>query len=194
MKQFLEFIPLVIFFLVYKSVDIYAATGALMASMSALTAYQYFKNGKLEKMQIITFAMIMIFGTFTLVLHDDAFIKWKVTVVYALFSIALLVTQFIYKNPEIKQMLGKELKLPEHVWNNLNMAWAIFFAALSALNVYVAFYLPVEVWVNFKVFGLMGITLVFTVLSGLYLYKYLPKDTANDVQNDQNSDQNNKED
>ncbi|HIP76476.1 MAG TPA: septation protein A [Psychromonas hadalis] len=194
MKQFLEFIPLVIFFLVYKSVDIYAATGALMASMSALTAYQYFKNGKLEKMQIITFAMIMIFGTFTLVLHDDAFIKWKVTVVYALFSIALLVTQFIYKNPAIKQMLGKELKLPEHVWNNLNMAWAIFFAALSALNVYVAFYLPVEVWVNFKVFGLMGITLVFTVLSGLYLYKYLPKDTANDVQNDQNSDQNNKED
>jgi len=194
MKQFLEFIPLVIFFLVYKSVDIYAATGALMASMSALTAYQYFKNGKLEKMQIITFAMIMIFGTFTLVLHDDAFIKWKVTVVYALFSIALLVTQFIYKNPEIKQMLGKELKLPEHVWNNLNMAWAIFFAALSALNVYVAFYLPVEVWVNFKAFGLMGITLVFTVLSGLYLYKYLPKDTANDVQNDQNSDQNNKED
>jgi intracellular septation protein len=177
MKQFLEFIPLVIFFLVYKSVDIYAATGALMASMALLTAYQYFKNGKLEKMQIITFAMIMIFGTFTLVLHDDAFIKWKVTVVYALFSIALLVTQFVYKNPAIKQMLGKELNLPDHVWNNLNMAWTLFFATLGALNVYVAFYLPVEVWVNFKVFGLMGITLIFTLLSGVYLYKYLPKET-----------------
>ena len=176
MKQFIEFIPLVIFFIVYKTVDIYAATGALMAAMTLTTAYSYFKNGKLEKMQIITLAMILVFGTFTLVLHDDVFIKWKVTVVYALFSIALLVTQFVFKKPAIKQMLGKELTLPEHVWANLNVAWALFFALLGAVNIYVAFYLPLEVWVNFKVFGLMGVTLVFTILSGIYLYKYIPKD------------------
>jgi len=179
MKQLLEFIPLVIFFIVYKTVDIYAATGALMVAMTLTFIYSYFKNGKkAEKMQIVTLAMILIFGTLTLVLHDDVFIKWKVTLVYALFSIGLLVTQFIFKKPAIKQMLGKELELPEHVWSNLNLAWAIFFAVLGAVNVYVAFNMSQEVWVNFKVFGLLAVTLLFTVLSGVYLYKYLPKDNA----------------
>ena len=177
MKQLLEFIPLVIFFIVYKMVDIYAATGALMVAMTITFIYSYFKNGKkAEKMQIVTLAMILIFGSLTLVLHDDVFIKWKVTLVYAVFSIGLLVTQFIFKKPAIKQMLGKEIKLPEHVWNNLNMAWAIFFAVLGAVNIYVAFNMPQEVWVNFKVFGLLAVTLVFTILSGVYLYKYLPKE------------------
>ena len=72
-------------------------------------------------------------------------------------------------------MLGKELVLPDNIWNHLNIAWALFFIVLSLLNVYVAFNLPQAVWVNFKVFGLLGATLVFTVLSGLYLYKHLPK-------------------
>jgi len=181
MKQLLEFIPLVIFFIVYKMVDIYAATGALMVAMTLTFIYSYFKNGKkAEKMQIVTLVMILVFGTLTLVLHDDVFIKWKVTLVYALFSIGLLVTQFIFKKPAIKQMLGKELELPEHVWSNLNLAWAIFFAILGAVNVYVAFNMSQEVWVNFKVFGLLAVTLLFTVLSGVYLYKYLPKDNAVD--------------
>jgi intracellular septation protein len=177
MKQFFEFIPLVIFFIVYKMVDIYAATAALMVATGLVLAYNYFKNGKVEKMHVITFVMILVFGGLTLILHDDTFIKWKVTVIYALFSISLLVSQLIFKKPIIKQMLGKELSLPDSVWNNLNTAWALFFAILGALNVYVAFSLPQEVWVNFKVFGLLGATLVFTVLSGLYLYKYLPKES-----------------
>ena len=174
MKQFFEFIPLIIFFAVYKMVDIYAATAALMVTMGLMLAYNYFKNGKAEKMHIITFVMVLVFGGLTLVLHNDAFIKWKVTAVYALFTLALLVSQFIFKKPIIKQMLGKELSLPDNVWNNLNTAWALFFGVLGALNIYIAFNLPQEVWVNFKVFGLLGATLVFTVLSGIYLYKYLP--------------------
>jgi len=177
MKQFFEFIPLIIFFAVYKMVDIYAATASLMVTTGLMLAYSYFKNGKAEKMHIITFLMILVFGSLTLILHDDTFIKWKVTVVYALFGIALLVSQFIFKKPIIKQMLGKELSLPDNVWNNLNTAWALFFGILGALNVYIAFSLPIEVWVNFKVFGLLGATLGFTVLSGVYLYKYLPKET-----------------
>ncbi|MFT6986996.1 MAG: intracellular septation protein [Psychromonas sp.] len=174
MKQFFEFIPLVIFFAVYKMVDIYAATASLMITTGLLLAYNYFKHGKVEKMHLITFLMVLVFGSFTLILHDDVFIKWKVTVVYALFAIALLASQLIYKKPIIKQMLGKELSLPDNIWNNLNVAWALFFAALAVLNLYVAFNLPQDVWVNFKVFGLLGVTLAFTVLSGLYLYKYLP--------------------
>jgi len=174
MKQFFEFIPLIIFFAVYKMVDIYAATGSLMVTTGLMLAYSYFKNGKAEKMHIITFLMVLVFGSLTLVLHDDVFIKWKVTVVYALFGVSLLVSQFFFKKPIIKQMLGKELSLPDNVWNKLNVAWALFFAALGMLNLYVAFNMEQEVWVNFKVFGLLGATLAFTVLSGVYLYKYLP--------------------
>jgi intracellular septation protein len=107
MKQFFEFIPLIIFFAVYKMVDIYAATASLMVTMGLMLAFNYFKNGKVEKMHVITFVMVLVFGSLTLILHDDVFIKWKVTVVYALFSVALLVSQFIYKKPIINQMLGK---------------------------------------------------------------------------------------
>lgn len=159
-------------------VDIYAATAALMIGMTLTFIYSYFKNGKkAEKMQIITLGMILIFGTLTLVLHNDAFIKWKVTLVYAVFAIGLLATQFIFKKPAIKQMLGKELELPDNIWNNLNFAWAIFFAVLGVVNIYVAFNMSQEVWVNFKVFGLLAVTLIFTVLSGAYLYKHLPEES-----------------
>jgi intracellular septation protein len=174
MKQLFEFIPLIIFFAVYKMVDIYAATASLMVTMGLILAFNYFKNGKVEKMHLITFVMVLVFGSLTLILHDDVFIKWKVTAVYALFSVALLVSQFIYKKPILKQMLGKELKLPENIWNNLNSAWAVFFAVLAAVNVYVAFSMSQEIWVNFKVFGLLAVTLAFNVLSGFYIYKYLP--------------------
>lgn len=176
MKQFFEFIPLIIFFAVYKMIDIYAATGSLIITTGLLLAYNYFKYGKVEKMHIITFLMVLVFGTMTLVFHDDTFIKWKVTVIYILFSIALLASQYIFKKPIIKQMLGKEIVLPENVWSNLNLAWAIFFVLLGLLNIYVAFYLAQDIWVNFKVFGLLGATLVFTLLSGVYIFKYLPQD------------------
>ena len=176
MKQFFEFIPLIIFFIVYKMVDIYAATGSLIITTGLLLAYNYFKHGKVEKMHVITFLMVLIFGSLTLILHDDLFIKWKVTAVYALFAIALLASQYIFKKPIIKQMLGKEINLPENVWQNLNFAWAVFFFILGLLNIYVAFYMAEDVWVNFKVFGLLGATIVFTLISGVYIYKYLPKD------------------
>ncbi|HEY5716830.1 MAG TPA: septation protein A [Psychromonas sp.] len=187
MKQFFEFIPLIIFFIVFKMVDIYAATGSLMVSMGLMLAFNYYKNGKVEKMHLITFAMVLLFGTLTLILHDDAFIKWKVTVVYVLFSLALFASQLFYKKPIIKQMLGKEISLPENIWNNLNMAWALFFAVLAAVNVYVAFSLSQEVWVNFKVFGLLAATLAFTVLSGIYIYKYLPVAAEKELSADKKS-------
>lgn len=174
MKQFFEFIPLVIFFAIYKMVDIYAATASLMITTGLMLAYNYFKNGKVEKMHVITFLMILAFGGLTLFFHDDAFIKWKVTVINLLFAIALLASQFVFKKPIIKQMLGKEITLPNNVWNNLNTAWALFFVVLAVANLYVAFRMPMEAWVNFKVFGMLGATLAFTLLSGFYLYRYLP--------------------
>jgi len=185
MKQFFEFIPLIIFFIVYKMVDIYAATGSLIVTTGLLLAYNFFKYKKVEKMHVITFVMVLVFGSLTLILHDDVFIKWKVTVIYILFTIALTVSQVFFKKPIIKQMLGKEIDLPDNVWNTLNSAWAIFFLVLGLLNIYVAFYMAQEVWVNFKVFGLLAATLIFTVLSGVYIYKYLPKEESDKTKVDQ---------
>ena len=174
MKQFFDLIPLLVFFAVYKFYDIYAATGALMVVTVLQIAITWFTLRKLEKMHLITLAMVLVFGGFTLFFHDDAFIKWKVTVINLLFSAALLVSQFVLKKPLIKQMLGKEMQLPDAIWSRVNLAWAGFFAVAAATNTYIAFHLPQEVWVNFKVFGLLGMTLLFTVATVFYLYRHLP--------------------
>ena len=174
MKQFFDFIPLLVFFAVYKFYDIYTATAALMVVTVLQIAITWFTLRKLEKMHLITLGMVLVFGGFTLFFHDDAFIKWKVTVINLLFSAALLVSQFVLKKPLIKQMLGKEMQLPDAIWNRVNLAWAGFFAVAAATNTYIAFHLPQEVWVNFKVFGLLGMTLLFTVATVFYLYRHLP--------------------
>jgi intracellular septation protein len=174
MKQLLDFLPLVVFFVFYKLYDIYYASGALIVATALALIFTWIKYRKVEKMTQITFAMVVIFGTLTLVFHNDEFIKWKVTVIYVLFSGALLVSQLILKKPLIQRMLGKELTLPDPVWNKLNISWAIFFLLCGLANIYVAFWLPQEVWVNFKVFGLTVLTLVFTLLSGVYIYRHMP--------------------
>ena len=175
MKQILDFIPLIIFFALYKMYDIYTATGALIVASAVQIVLTYIIYKKVEKMQIITFLMVAVFGGMTIFLHDDNFIKWKVTIVYALFAIGLTVSHLMGKSA-IKGMLGKEISLPEAVWSKINWAWALFFTLCAILNVYVAFSLPLDVWVNFKVFGLLIATFAFTLLTGVYIYKHLPKD------------------
>lgn len=174
MKQFAEFIPLIIFFVVYKTVDIYAATGALMAATCVQMLVQWVRHKTLEKMHLITLVLVLGFGGMTLFFHDDAFIKWKVTAVNGLFALGLLVSRYGFGKNLIQQMLGKELTLPDAVWDKANLAWAGFFAFCGALNVYVAFSLPEAWWVNFKVFGLLGLTLLFTLATVLYLYRQQP--------------------
>lgn len=175
MKQLIDFIPLVIFFFLYKSYDIYVATGALIAATAVQVAVTYFLYKKVEKMQLITFAIVAVFGGMTLFFHDDNFIKWKVTIIYALFAIGLLVSDFLGK-PVIKGMLSKEITVSDSVWKRVNLAWVGFFAVCAALNIYVAYELPLDVWVNFKVFGLLIATFAFTILTGIYVYKHMPKE------------------
>ncbi|BEN54656.1 septation protein A [Serratia marcescens] len=176
MKQFLDFLPLIVFFAFYKLYDIYVASGALIVATALALVFTWVKYRKVEKMTLITFLMVLVFGTLTLVFHNDLFIKWKVTVIYALFALALLISQWVLKKPLVQRMLGKELTLPDKVWSNLNLAWALFFLACGLANIYVAFWLPQSVWVNFKVFGLTVLTLVFTLLSGIYIYRHMPEE------------------
>ncbi|HEY0210237.1 septation protein A [Acerihabitans sp.] len=179
MKQFLDFLPLVVFFVFYKLYDIYIASGALIAASALVLIYTWIRYRKVEKVTLLTFIMVAIFGSLTMYYHNAEFIKWKVTVIYGLFAIALLVSQFMLGKPLIQRMLGKELTLPARVWNNLNIAWALFFLACGAANIYIAFWLPQSVWVNFKVFGLTGLTLVFTLLSGVYVYRHMTEEQKN---------------
>ena len=118
-----------------------------------------------------------VFGGMTIFFQDDNFIKWKVTIVYVVFALGLLISQLIGK-PLIKGMLGKEIKLPDTVWRNINHAWVAFFAVLSVVNVVVAYQMSLDFWVNFKVFGLMALTLLYTLGTGVYIYKHMPKDEA----------------
>lgn len=182
MKQLLDFLPLVIFFAVYKLFDIYAASGALIAATALQLIVTYLLYKKIEKMHLITFVMVTVFGTLTLVFHDDAFIKWKVTVVYALFAIALTISQLINK-PILKSMLGKELVVEDRIWAHVTWYWVSFFVACALVNIYVAFSLPQEVWVNFKVFGLTALTLVNTVITVIYLYKNMPEEHKKELNN-----------
>ncbi|CDG48584.1 septation protein A [Serratia symbiotica] len=177
MKQFLDFLPLIIFFVFYKLYDVYLASGALIAATALVLVFTWVKYRKVEKMALITFLMVLVFGTLTLVFHNDLFIKWKVTVIYGLFALVLLISQLVHKKPLVQRMLGKELTLPDKVWSNLNLAWAVFFLVCGLANIYVAFWLPQSTWVNFKVFGLTALTLVFTLISGIYIYRHMPEET-----------------
>ena len=117
MKQLLDFLPLIVFFVVYKLYDIFVASGALIAATALALVITWVLYRKIEKMTLITFAMVAVFGTLTLVFHNDEFIKWKVTVIYVLFFGAFLIIMQLLNMPFIKRMLGKEQKLPAHVCN-----------------------------------------------------------------------------
>lgn len=126
MKQLLDFLPLVVFFIFYKLYDIYVASGALIVATAVALIAGWVIYRKVEKMTIFTFILVAVFGSLTLVFHNDEFIKWKVTVIYSLFALSLLFSQFWMKQPLIQSMLGKELKLPDFAWKKLNIAWAVF--------------------------------------------------------------------
>ncbi|PKF76701.1 septation protein A [Vibrio sp. vnigr-6D03] len=181
MKQLIEFIPLIIFFVLYKMYDIYVATGALIVATAIQIVLTFIVYRKFEKMQLITFVMVAVFGGMTLFLQDESFIKWKVTIVYLVFAIGLFVTQLMGK-PLIKGMLAKEISLPDSAWSKINYAWIVFFSFCAALNVYVAFTMSLDIWVNFKVFGLLAATFGFMILTGIYIYKQMPKDQQKDSQ------------
>ena len=182
MHAVFEYIPLIIFFIVNKFADIYWATGSLIVTSALQILYFFIKKEKVPTRNWVFFGLIAVFGGLTIFFHDDAFIKWKVTIINALFSVALLVSYYVFNKNIIKKFLSESLTLPDPVWAKLNLAWAILFALLAVLNLYVAFNFDLETWVNFKVFGLTGITLVFAIGSIFALYKYLPQENEEIVE------------
>lgn len=180
MKILLDFFPLLVFFAAFKLYDIFIATAAAIIATFIQIGVFWLKHRRFETVHLITLVIITTFGGLTILLHDDVFIKWKPTIVNWTFFVVILAMQFTKKSA-LEYVVGSQISLPPLAWRNLNLAWAAFFFFLGCLNIYVAFFhnlaadpeTRTEVWVNFRVFWLFGLTLLFAVGQFFYLYRFL---------------------
>lgn len=169
MKILVEFFPILLFFLAYKFGDIYVATAtAIIASFLQVFWLRYTKK-RFEKQPLITLVTLVILGGATLVFRNELFIKWKPTALYWILALIFLITQFLGKKPLIQRLIEEHIQLPQKVWTNLNAAWVLFFLSMGIINLYIIYHFDTNAWVNFKLFGTLGLTLLFIVLQGIYL-------------------------
>lgn len=177
MKFLFDLFPVILFFIVFKFFGIYAATAvAIVATLLQITWVKY-RHGKVDGTLIASGVIIVVFGGATLLLQDETFIKWKPTVLYWLFAAVLLITNSLFDKNLMRTLMEKQLSLPLNIWNKLNLAWAVFFLTLGCLNLYVAFNFSTDTWVDFKLFGTMGLMLLFVIGQSLLLNKYLAEPT-----------------
>jgi intracellular septation protein len=172
MKLLFDLFPILLFFAAFKLADIYVATGTAILATIAQIAWLKLRGRKVEPMQWASLAIIVVFGGMTLLFHDETFIKWKPTVLYWLFTAALLLApRFTGKNP-LRAIMGSQVALPDTAWQRLTLAWAGFFGFMGALNLFVAYTFPLDTWVDFKVFGTLGLTIVFVIVQALWIGRY----------------------
>lgn len=176
MKFLFDFLPILLFFIAFKLYDIYVATAVAMAVSIAQVGWSWTRHGKVDNMQWVTLGLIVVLGGLTLFLKDETFIKWKPTLVNWLFAAAFLGSQYIGSKSILQRMMAANITLPEPVWRRLNWLWVAFFSVLGAVNLYVAYNYDTATWVNFKLFGMMGLTILFVIAQGLYLSRHLKAD------------------
>lgn len=179
MKLLFDFFPILLFFISFKFFGIYIATATTMAASIVQVGLYWLKHRRFEMLHMITLFVVVIFGGSTLLLHNDLFIKWKPTAIYWVFALAFFGSQFIGKKPLIERMLGGQMTLPNKIWQRLNYSWIIFFIIMGIANVYVLYHFSTNAWVNFKLFGTLGLTVVFLILQAIYMSKYMQTDTTN---------------
>ncbi|PKO83225.1 MAG: septation protein A [Betaproteobacteria bacterium HGW-Betaproteobacteria-11] len=177
MKFLFDLLPVILFFIAFKLFDIYIATGVVIAATALQIGWVRHRHGKVDTMLWVSLALVVVFGGATLLLHDETFIKWKPTILYWLFAVSLLGSTLLFKRNLIRGMLEAQMQLPEALWRRLNLAWAAFFTLLGGANLYVAFNYSTATWVNFKLFGGMGLMFLFIIIQSLVLAKYLPEDS-----------------
>ncbi len=173
MKLLIDFFPILLFFIVFKTLGIYAATAVAIAATVAQIGWLRWRNGRVEPMQWLSLGVIVVFGGATLVAQDETFIKWKPTVLYWLMGGGLLVAEYVFKRNGIRALMGSQLELPDPVWRQLLHAWAGFFAAMGVINLWVAYHFDTDTWVNFKLFGGLGLMVLFVLAQAAYLSKHM---------------------
>jgi intracellular septation protein len=202
MKLLFDLFPVILFFLVFKiagtnpeaaqnfgsaylsglvsggevsmtQAPILLATAVTILATIAQITLLLVRRQRVDNMLWVSLVIIVFFGGATIYFHDEQFIKLKPTVLYWFFAIALLVSPFLFKKNLIKSMMSQQLALPDPVWTQLNFAWGGFFSLMGVLNLYIAFNYPLEFWVNFKLFGFIGLMIVFVVIQSIYLSRYI---------------------
>ena len=159
-----------------KQAPILLATIVVITATVAQIAWVHFRHGKVDKMLWVSLVLVSVFGGMTLIFQDETFIKWKPTILYWVFAGSMAFAALVLKKNPIKAMLGEQMTLPEPVWGKVNLSWIAFFLFMGALNLIVAFNFPTDTWVNFKLFGGMGLLLLFVLGQGLLLSKYVKED------------------
>ncbi len=191
-KQFIDFITLLLFFIVFKLEPrdielaghvisfggIFSATAILVISSVLVYGSLFLAHRRLEKSQWITLVGCLFFGGLTLAFHSETFLKWKAPVVNWLFALGFAGSHFIGEQPLIKRVMGHAVSLPDRIWTRLNIAWIVFFLFLGTSNLFVAFNFP-SIWVDFKVFGSLGMTVLFLIGQGIFLSRYMQDTPVN---------------
>ena len=218
MKLLFDFFPIILFFLSYYKAGFLVentfigqlidpakpefitativATGVAIIASFIQVSYHWINTRKFERMHLFSLTLITVLGGITIYLGNPAFIQWKPTILNWLFGFVFLSSMFIGSKPIIQRMMGEQIKLPENVWKTLNLSWVAFFLISGAANLYVAFYYDLQAeaatrmdtWVNFKLFGLMGLTIAFVILQAIYLSRHISEDDIADNQNTELTD------
>lgn len=173
MKFLIDFFPILLFFVAFKVWGVFVATAVAIVATFAQIAYLRHKNGKVEPMQWLSLVIIVVFGGATLLFHNESFIKWKPTVLYWAMGGVLLVAYWIMGKNLMQRLMGAQVSLPQPVWNTLNYAWAIFFIVMGFINIWVAYQFDLDTWVTFKMFGGLGLMLVFVIGQAVYLSRHI---------------------
>lgn len=181
MKILFDFFPVILFFIAYKMQEdpiqgILVATAVAIAASFAQIGLHWWRHRRLEKMHVISLAIIVVLGGATLLFQDEMFIKWKPTAINWLFGLVFLASQFIGARSLVRRMMEPNIQLPEPVWLRLNLSWVGFFFVAGVANLYVVYNFDTDTWVNFKLFGLLGMTLVFVLVQAVYLARHIKTD------------------
>jgi intracellular septation protein len=163
-----------------EQAPILLATVVVILATCAQIAWVWLRHGKVDNMLWVSLGLVVVLGGLTLALRDETFIKWKPTILYWVFALTLLVSATLFGKNLIRSMLAAQIDVPDAVWARLNLVWAAFFVFMGAANLFIARSFPTDVWVNFKLFGGMGLMLVFMVAQGFWLSRYMPDTPADE--------------
>lgn len=183
MKFLFDLFPILLFFGAYSITgNIYTATSTAIVATFGQVIYSWLRHRKVDTMLWVSLVMITVLGGATLLLHNKTFILWKPTALYWFFALAIVGSKCVKDINLIEKMMGSQISLPDMVWTRLMQAWIVFFIIMGCLNLFVAFQFSEDLWVKFKVFGTLALTLVFVVLQSIYLARHIEPGKKTDSQ------------
>jgi intracellular septation protein len=168
-----EFLPLVVFFILYQLFDLFIATAGLIGVTALQLVYTKYKHDKIERQQWITFLILAIFGGFTIAFQDPRFLQWKVSIINWGFALVCLFSPVFTQKTLLEHLMGHQLHLSKSIWKKVNAMWMLFFTIMGVVNIIIAYQCSIETWVYFKLFGVLGLTFTFMIIQSIYLVKHM---------------------